>query len=401
MSNNGRPRVISLFSGAGCFDIGFESAGFRTVLATDADRDCCATIAVNRSWNVIQSPIEALTNDQLRSTTSLRSKELELLIGGPPCQPYSKSANGAVGGSPLGFEDDRAHTVHEYMRVVDLFLPRVFIIENVPQFISGRNRRVRDYLLRKVARINASRRTNYRLTFARINAAWYGVPQMRDRIFVIGSRDGRPFDFPEVRFFNDGDDELGILPFRSAWDSIGGLENSRVPSELRVGGKWGPLLDTIPPGQNYLWHTARGGGKNVFEWRARYWNFLLKLHPMLPSWTIAANPGHHTGPFHWNNRRLTVHELQRLQTVPDDYIFTGGSTSIRRQIGNGVPSALGELLGKEIRRQMLGDRVTSTTLKLIPQNRLIPNSIKRRVQSTAELPWKETILPQVISECSV
>lgn len=400
MGKTVRPRLVSLFSGAGCFDIGFETAGFQTVLTTDADRDCCTTIALNRPWKVVQSPIESFTNQEVRKITSLRPKELELLIGGPPCQPYSKSANGAIGGSPLGFEDHRAQTVNEYMRFVDHLLPRAFIIENVPQFISGPNQRMRDYLLRKIARINSTKKTNYKLTFGRINAAWYGVPQMRDRVFIIGNRDGKSFEFPEVRFFNDGDKELGILPFKSVWDSIGDLEDIGRSTELRVGGKWGALLDTIPPGQNYLWHTKRGGGRNIFEWRSRYWNFLLKLHPMLPSWTVAANPGHHTGPFHWNNRRLTVQELQRLQTVPDTYLFAGGSASIRRQIGNGVPSAIGELLGKEIRRQFFYERVSSDKLKLIPQTRSIPNSIKRQVRFLAEPSWKETSLPQLISEYS-
>lgn len=376
-----------MYSGAGCFDLGFEAAGFRTALATDIDQDCCDTIVANRDWTTIHAPIDSISNLDFKNTTGLRAKELELLIGGPPCQPYSKSANGAVGGSPLGFEDERSLTVREYLRAVDCFLPRAFVIENVPQFISGPNVRVRDYIQRSIARINSSRRTNYRLTFCKINTAWFGVPQIRDRIFIIGSRNGSDFKMPEIRFLNDGDSELGILPYRTAWDAIG--SNSRHREALRVRGKWGNLLNSIPPGQNYLWHTPRGGGRNVFKWRGRYWNFLLKLHPLMPSWTIAANPGQHTGPFHWDNRRLTVSELQALQTIPSDYVFAGGIGSTRRQIGNGVPSAIGELLGKEIRRQLFGERVSSINLKLVPEQRPLTRKIRQLTQSLPELHSKE------------
>ena len=83
------------------------------------------------------------------------------------------------------------------------------------------------------------------------------------------------------------------------------------------------LLPTIPEGQNYLWHTERGGGEPLFGWRRRYWSFLLKLAKDLPSWTIQAQPGPATGPFHWDNRRLSVREMARMQTFPDNVVIKG------------------------------------------------------------------------------
>jgi DNA (cytosine-5)-methyltransferase 1 len=370
--------LVSLFSGAGCFDIGFEAAGFGQLLATDIDMDACSTMISNRPRaNIICAPIEALDNKAISKSTGLKARELDLLVGGPPCQPFSKSAYGVIG-SQFGFEDSRASTVREYFRIVRHLLPRAFVIENVPQFISGKNLQVQAYIERSVARINSQRRTKYKLHYFKVNAASFGVPQIRERLFIIASRDGLPFSFPEVRFGPVADSDLGLMKYRTAWDSIGHLaEKFTKNEELTVGGRWGHLLHSIPPGSNYLWHTNRGGGENVFKWRARYWNFLLKLHPLQPSWTIAAHPGMHTGPFHWNSRRLSLEELQLLQTIPASYVFCGSATAIRRQIGNGVPSAIGELIGKEVRRQLFGERVSSSDLKLIPDTHTrLPKRLK-------------------------
>ena len=99
---------------------------------------------------------------------------------------------------------------------------------------------------------------------------------------------------------------------------------------LTVGGKWADLLPTIPEGQNYLWHTNRGGGSQLFGWRTRYWSFLLKLAKNLPSWTIQAHPGSSIGPFHWRNRKLSVPEMCRLQTFPTAW---NSNVAVRRPKG--------------------------------------------------------------------
>jgi DNA (cytosine-5)-methyltransferase 1 len=135
-----------------------------------------------------------------------------------------------------------------------------------------------------------------------------------------------------------------------------------------VRGRWADLLPSIPEGQNYQYHTRKGGGKKLFPWRSKYWSFLLKLAKAQPAWTIQALPGPATGPFHWLNRRLSVRELARLQTFPDDYEFTGDYHAAHRQIGNAVPPALGELLGRLVRRSLLGGRV-NLTLRLAPTAR--------------------------------
>jgi DNA (cytosine-5)-methyltransferase 1 len=125
--------------------------------------------------------------------------------------------------------------------------------------------------------------------------------------------------------------------------------------ELKVRGKWADLLPSIPEGQNYLFHTDRGGGLPLFGWRRRFWNFVLKLSKDQPSWTLTAQPGPATGPFHWKNRRLSARELCRLQTIPDEYHVLGSLSAVQRQVGNAVPSALAEVIGWEMRRRLLGE----------------------------------------------
>src|SRR5205823_4158724 len=113
----------------------------------------------------------------------------------------------------------------------------------------------------------------------------------------------------------------------------------------------------------------RGGGKPLFGWRTRYWSFLLKLAKSRPSWTIQAQPGPATGPFHWTNRRLSVQELCRLQTLPDGLRFDCGHNDAQRMLGNAVPSLVAEVIAHEIRNQLLGKPAKSKSLKLLPPRR--------------------------------
>ena len=101
----------------------------------------------------------------------------------------------------------------------------------------------------------------------------------------------------------------------------------------------------MPPGGNYISLSERRGfTPQRFKAGTRYWTFLLKLHPLLPSWTIIAQPGHWEGPFHWTNRRLRTQELAAIQTFPIDYKFIGSPRSIHKQIGNAVPCLLGKAM---------------------------------------------------------
>jgi len=214
--------------------------------------------------------------------------------------------------------------------------------------------------------INEEEGTEYSFEYEVLDTSEYGVPQARKRVFIVGARDGRKFQFPSPTHSEDGSDGLfnEVEPVMTVWDAIGDLQDGTDYPKLRPGGKWADLLPSIPEGENYLHHTDRGDGMPLFGWRKRYYNFLQKLAKDQPSWTIQAQPGSATGPFHWKNRRLTKRELCRLQTFPDWYEITGPRTEVQRQLGNAVPSLMAEVLGREIREQFF-DRKISAPLTLL------------------------------------
>jgi len=372
------PKLISLYTGAGGLDLGFEAAGFETAVAVEMDPEAVTTLRENRDWPVIDRDIHTVTSKEILKTGSLRISEADVLIGGPPCQPFSKSGYWASGDT-LRLDDPRAGTLGAYLRVLRDTLPKAFLLENVPGLIFRRKSEGLDLIKTTLDAINKDRGTHYTFALEKLNAAHYGVPQMRERVLLIGSRDGLEFTFPRPTHGEMNGDQLftDLKPFSTAWDAIGDLEGDDR-SSLRIRGKWADLLPSIPEGENYLWHTNRGGGLRLFGWRRRYWSFLLKLSKKMPSWTVQAQPGPAIGPFHWKNRRLSARELCRIQTIPNDYQVVGNLFSVQRQIGNAVPSALAEVMAIAIRRQLLGDEVeTSTTL--IPTQRLpipLPEPIK-------------------------
>ncbi|MCK6595953.1 MAG: DNA cytosine methyltransferase [Bacteriovoracaceae bacterium] len=376
--NNSLMKVISLYTGAGGLDYGLEAAGFETAVAIEMDKWCCKTLRHNRSWPVIESKVEEVTSKTILETAGLKKGEAGLLVGGPPCQPFSK-AGYWMNGDAKRLNDPRSNTLGEYMRVLEDTLPHAFILENVFGLAYKGKDEGLVFLKTRLEEINKKNKVKYTFNWKVINTAEFGVPQIRERVFIVGSRDGIEFNFPEPRFRNPDDgldlplmsSQKQLEPFRTAWDAIGDLvDPNENPKKSQVGGKWGALLPSIPPGENYLYHTERGGGQPLFKWRSRYWSFLLKLHPEKPSWTIQAQPGTAIGPFHWNNRRLTMREMARIQTFPDDVEILGGNSNIQKQLGNAVPSAVGELLGKEIKKQVFGMKVNSLQLSLVPNKNL-------------------------------
>jgi DNA (cytosine-5)-methyltransferase 1 len=364
------PKLISLYSGAGGLDYGFEAAGFKTLFTNDSDHDSCETLRENRDWRVVERSIFDVPNEEILSTAGVDAGEVDVLIGGPPCQPFSKSGYWARGDSGR-LNDPRAATLDAYLRVLEGVKPRAFLLENVYGMAYSQKSEGIQLLLKKIAEINQRTGTRYQPRTAVLNAAWFGVPQLRERFFLVAARDGSHFEFPTARFMAPSRDQksLGTLPsYRTAWDALADVRPS-ADEELDLRGKWAGLLPSIPEGQNYLYHTEKGDGMPLFGWRRRYWNFLLKLAKRLPSWTIQAQPGPAVGPFHWDNRRLSHRELCRLQTFPDDVVVYGNRMSVQRQIGNAVPSLLAEVLAREIKTQLLGFRRTNEPLRLMPPDR--------------------------------
>lgn len=345
-------------------------------LCVENDQNARATLASNRANWKLADPgdiHELLRFGGLRVQAGVDREEVTLLSGGPPCQPWSKSGYWVAGESKR-LNDPRADTLQAYLAAVEELLPEVLLLENVRGLsYSGKDDGIR-LIERELARINGRYGTSYRAASFHLNAAEYGVPQIRERLFVVAHREGRQIEAPSPTHGRDGS---GRLAYVTAWDAIGEIEVGGA-SELKLTGKWARLIPSIPEGKNYLWHTPEGGGEPLFGWRTRYWSFLLKLAKNQPSWTIQASPGPATGPFHWDNRRLAIPELARLQSFPEGYRLNGDYRASHQQVGNAVPPLLGEILGLEIRRQLLGNSVGPPSRYVIPPSDVCPPPTRRR-----------------------
>ncbi|MBO0801631.1 MAG: DNA cytosine methyltransferase [Nocardiopsaceae bacterium] len=336
--------AISLFSGAGGLDLGAEQAGYEVRAAVEWDRDAAATMEKNfahlNSPVIQRNILEVPTSDILRAAGLPAGERPDLLVGGPPCTPFSKSGFW-LDWKREGLDPD-ASLLQAYTRVLRDARPHRFMLENV-YALTYNNRASRPAFERLLREIDEA---GYRCAHKVLNAADFGVPQSRPRLFILGV----PKEEPTPAHPNPshgGQWERRVsgdpgIPHVTAGEALKDLVTTPEPGE-EVGGKYGHLLPDIPPGDNYLFYTAeRGHPDPLFRWRSKYWSFLLKLSPDKPAPTIQAQPGPYIGPFHWDNRRLRVPEVKRLFTYPDDFAFVGTRASVQAQLGNSVPPVLAE-----------------------------------------------------------
>jgi DNA (cytosine-5)-methyltransferase 1 len=337
-------QTIGFFSGAGGLDIGSQLAGAKVISSLDFDRDSVATMKANKYFahttHFHKDIKEVFAKDYSQILKSQNPDKL-ILVGGPPCQPFSKAGYWVTHKNRLGSEDPR-NMIGQYLRIVEEIQPDGFLLENVESLLHPKNFQAVSDLEEAIDRLG------YKFIVYRANALDFGVPQKRKRVFFIASR--KNILFEPLKTHGNANDILvnnNLLPYERVIDWIGKYDSDEYfeSEELTIGKTYDDELKQIPPGQNYFALTERSGHPNPkFEANKRFWNFLLKLHPNQPSWTIAAQPGPWVGPFHWNNRRLRVPESAAIQTFPEDYRFVGTRRSIQKQIGNAVPSLLGKAM---------------------------------------------------------
>ncbi|WP_147532300.1 DNA cytosine methyltransferase [Bacillus marasmi] len=334
-------KVVSLFSGGGGLDIGFKKNGFKTVFATDFWDVACKTLATNNvSKNVLCADVREIDFNWIK----LREHKIDVVIGGPPCPPYSQTRH-YLTHKKNGFEDENSgFAVPEYFRAVKELDPKVFVFENVDGFMFKTHQEALEFVKEE------SKELGYKISFRVVNSANYGVPQTRKRFICVGVKEELPdFDFPEETHAEK--QEGNKLPWVTCGDVMAEFDNiTEEEMNQRPGAKHYDLLKDIPPGDNYLFYTEKRGHPDpVFKWKSRYWTFLLKLSPNRPSWTIQASFSNNQGPFHWKNRFLRIEELKRLQTFPDDYHLEGDFKDQWRQLGNAVPPLLSSVIAKSIK----------------------------------------------------
>ena len=359
--------TIDLFCGAGGMSIGAKAAGARIMGALDFDAASCQTIRQNKGHvegEVLHADILTVDGARLRQEANIGRDEPLLIVGGAPCQPFSKAAYWLDPGDDFHFRqqrargrrvsrpappavrpDERRTLVDEYYRIVSESDADAFVFENVPSILHPRNRPVLDRLLRRAAK------DGFYTTVVEANATDFGVAQRRQRVFVLASKAAMPAaPAPETSSWWAAKPALAgpvLKPFAGS--------KYHEPEE-EVTGRWAKHLREIPAGMNYKHHTAWAGHpKPTFVTETRFWNFLLKLDPAQPSWTIPANPGPWVGPFHWDSRRLRTPELAALQGFPKGYQFSGARRERVRQIGNAVPPPMAAAM-VEATLHSLGER---------------------------------------------
>ena len=337
-------RTLALFSGAGGLDIGFSDAGFDIIETAEIEAKFVKTLLHNQAQGTYLRHAQVKCVD-VRAYFPTFAEGIDFIIGGPPCQSFSAAGRRAAG--VAGTKDVRGGLFEEYVRLLDQLKPKGFLFENVYGLVGAE----KGEAIRKISL--AFREVGYNIAYRVLDAADYGVPQHRERLIIVGVREGLRFAFPKPTHGPDA----GHVPHFTASEAVAGAFDSteRRPS---INGRFGHLLPDVPPGLNYSFYTEKmGHAEPLFAWRSKFSDFLYKADPATPIRTLKASGGQYTGPFHWDGRHFTMGELKRLQTFPDDYHIVGNRALVAKQIGNSVPPQFARMLALGVLEQVFGVRL--------------------------------------------
>lgn len=357
-------KALSFFSGAMGLDLGLEKAGIHILLTCEFDKSCRKTIAANRPDLALLGDVEQYSAEDIRSAAGLGpDDEIDVIVGGPPCQAFSTA------GARRGFKDERGNVFLKYISLVLELQPKYVVIENVRGLLSApmshkpHAERGDDWqpeteelaggaLLHILETLRAG---GYGISFNLYNAANYGVPQVRERIVMLCSRDGTKM--PHLAPTHSQDGSYGLpkwRTFREATQGISGCDHVNFPEDrmrfyrlLGPGQYWKHLPENLQRealGKSYF----SGGGKTGFL-RRMAWDkpcCTLVTSPNMPA-TDICHPE--------ENRPLSIQEYKRLQMFPDDYTLCGSLSDQYRQVGNAVPVGLGVAVGNAILAHMAGN----------------------------------------------
>jgi DNA (cytosine-5)-methyltransferase 1 len=288
----GAPTVVSTFAGAGGSSLGYAMAGFRELLAVEWDPAACKTFRLNFPHvPVFQGDVRGLSATEVLELVGLEPGELDVLDGSPPCQGFSIAGKRRV-------LDPRNSLFEEFVRLLHGLGPKALVMENVGGLVRGKMRPLFRRMTRELGE------AGYRVTCRLVDAQWLGVPQARQRLIWIGFRE-----------------DLDVEPSHpvplwqpvTAREALAGVE----PKKFR----------TIKGKTLKAWRSTRPG-TSMPNFQAR-----KRLSPDKPCNTQAARPH-----FHWGERReISIEEMARLQSFPDEFVFHGSSAQKMQQIGNSVP----------------------------------------------------------------
>lgn len=322
-------KVVSLFSGCGGLDLGFEKAGFDVVWANEYDFSIHATYQLNH-------PNTQLCTSDIREIRANDIPDCDGIIGGPPCQSWS------LGGKCLGIEDNRGKLVYDYIRIVKDKKPKFFIMENVPGMVTSRHINAFNEFL------NLFRNAGYTVKYELINAADFNIPQERLRVIIVGIRNNLNVEylFPT---------KLNSLPV-TLLRAIGDLKTPPTPyNNERVN-----IESNVIPNHDY--YTGPYDSKFMARNRVRGWDELSftvqaqaknePLHPQAPKMEyVSSNERRFVKGKEQLYRRLSVRECARIQTFPDSFKFVYDKVEDGyKMVGNAVPPRLAYYIALSIKQ---------------------------------------------------
>jgi len=360
---------ISLFSGAGGLDLGLEAAGFTTKCCADSDPVSCMTLEKNRlmgvtgrhpflrNASILNVDLTKVNGRYLLESSGLKKTDVELVNGGPPCQAFS------IFGRRNGTKDPRGRLVFRFAELVKEITPTAFLLENVPGLRTLNQGRLFNRLLQTLSRPKHGH--SYKVQFFDLEAADFGVPQFRRRLFVVGNRLGVEIQPPKKSHGPRMTDEL------SPWTTVGAaLDDLPIPS-----------ISTLP---NH--RTRQHSSRMISRFRALNWGErdvptrTNKLDPNKPAFTIVvgSDKGGGKGHIHpYEPREITPREAARLQTFPDYWILEGTIRDVIRQIGNAVPPLLAAKVGSQMLHDLYGFSIPdhSSSLSILGQKHLLQTDV--------------------------
>lgn len=385
--SNNTLNAVSIFTGAGGLDIGFERAGFRTISALEIHPQYCDTIRTNQGkqihigdssrtyfedTNILNADICTVSSADLLN--GFTPDDIDCLIGGPPCQSFSSA------GKQQSIFDKRGTLIYEYLRIIKELRPKTFLFENVRGLITakGYNNEPGEILIEL---LKSFYDLGYSCRVALLNAAEYGAYQARVRCFIVGSRLAAAPFFPQKQYAKE--EEISFIPemSRKKWRTLGDFLKDYADNDeshwIRPTEELATALNNIESGKGLRStgrvEATRPGG----HWGYRQGTFIADLDK--PARTVTGSSSQD-----WIRlpdgtlRRLTLQEVAGLQGFPEEWVFCGKKSDQYQQIGNAVPAIFGELLGGMLAEYIQGK------YKEYPENNPmeLPSDIKENIRYT-------------------
>lgn len=325
-----KPKVLSLFSGCGGMDLGFKQEGYEIVWANDFEHWACETYKKNFGPHIIEDDIVDIDFDN--------TPDCDLITGGFPCQDFSMIWKRG------GLNTNRGNLYKHFVRAVATKFPKAFVVENVKGLLTANNGMAIRQIVKDFQKVD---HLGYRIYINLFNFAEYGVPQIRERVIIVGIRSDIPYKFVKPKeTHHEGN-------YYTAGEALKGVEKIPYNNEhIEIHERTRKIISLIPPGGNFTNipkdspYYVKGMISHVYR----------RLHPNKPSKTIIAGGGGGTwGYHHVDPRPLTNRERARLFGFPDDFIFEGNISQVRRQIGNAVPPPGAKVVAKELKKLFAGE----------------------------------------------